>query len=111
MSRYEAFDEAIDALPWGPAESSLDEPTNAERAARAFRALTFYEHMAWFNPEADTHDVALVDLLSDIGHLCRRQDIDFTDLFVRAHTAHCYEQDECDDGDMAPAEDGWEPQT
>jgi hypothetical protein len=107
MSRLEDFDAVLDELPWGPSDYRHDEPTNAERAARAMRALSFYEHMVWFNPTADLHNTAMQDLMSDTIHLCRRQGIDYEAMFAGAIAMADCEVVECEEGDLTPVTEGW----
>ena len=108
MRDYESIDASLSTLPWGPDGHDTEECTNGERAERAMRVLEVYEHLVWFRPDADVHETALGDLLSDIAHLCRRQRIETDLLFAAAIDMHDQEVIESEEGDMDPCTEGWE---
>ncbi len=73
-------------------------PTNRERASQASHALDEYaEHTG--NEDEDRKTV-IIDLLSDLMHLCEIEDIDFDSCLWHAndhYTTESNEESDCDD--------------
>jgi hypothetical protein len=63
--------------------SSLSEPTNEDRAARAAQILDAYDAF-----EAGDSETAIRDLLTDLMHHCRIEKIDFSIEYRSAQEAY-----------------------
>jgi hypothetical protein len=70
----------------------VNEPTNFDRAKRAYYALESYREAGGL--EQDDIETSLGDLLCDIRHLCRTERWNFFDLDARALRHFAYEVDE-----------------
>ena len=68
-------------------QRSMDDmlPTSEERAEKAYRAVFGFSYETPPDPEGyDSLDDDIIDLLTDLMHLCDRDKLDFNGLFETA---------------------------
>ncbi len=63
-------------------------PTNEQRAGWAQMALNTFRHQVGNDDDA----TLILDLITDLGHLARRRDLDFVGITARAVSVWSYER-------------------
>ncbi len=69
------------------------EPDNADRSAVAAETLCYFARQTGLARSDESVDTIMVDLITDIRHLCDRLDIDFTGLLTVSAMHHNDESD------------------
>lgn len=82
------------ALIIGAELTQGSEPDNAERSALAAEILCYFARKTGQVRSGDPIDTIMVDLLTDIMHLCDSLDIDFSGVL---NVAAMHHEDECCD--------------
>jgi len=80
------------ALIVGAEQSQGTEPDNAERSALAAEVLCYFANRTGQTRNGDPVDTIMVDLVTDLLHLCGSMDIDFNGVLTVAAMHH---GDEC----------------
>ncbi|MFP2241257.1 hypothetical protein ACLEX4_22460 [Pseudescherichia vulneris] len=80
------------ALIVGAEQSQGTEPDNAERSALAAEVLCYFANRTGQTRNGDPVDTIMVDLVTDLLHLCGSMDIDFNGVLAVAAMHH---GDEC----------------
>jgi hypothetical protein len=65
-------------------------PHNKQSAARIRKIVELYNSLAGLSP-ADGDEISLSDLLAEIRHFCRQNDIDFGSVLFRANNYYADE--------------------